>query len=587
MSVVSLASGDPTCTTEEVHALAQANNFAIEPGSENEAGFLLFANSFSAVCKTIDELPDYEDPRTEPVEVEGGERKYYRPDEKENPLNAWMFRTELRAKDAAARRGPLAGKTVAVKDNMCVGGLPISLGASAELFSSGQHPISPIDATVVRRVLEAGGTIKGTGVCENLSLFPVSYSSHAGAVHNAWLPGYATGGSSSGCGALISISDVEDARKAGHDSRQYPLGEGVDIALGGDQGGSIRLPAAYSGYYGLKATHGLIPYTGIGSLHPLIDHVGPMARTVEDTATFLGVLAGYDGMDPRMGPESPLRSQVPDYLGELESWAKEKKGLGEWTSSAAARGLRIGVVQESFEIAPLEPSVAKATQNAIDRFKSLGADVREVSIPSHKYGGALWSVTTRPLIPHFLAAKPPDLLAHTMPHIDIVAPGQPFFDALANKNPAPLNVIMNATYMEQKYGNGLSRKAYMHVFQLRAAYDAALEDVDILLTPMTSTVGPKIPASALKTEANPNGQSKRFMDLYDPIIGNTINTCPFNLSGHPAMSMPVGWGDAKNEKGEVEGRLPVGLQIVSKRWDEVALLKAAKAWEVGGRWSDE
>lgn len=93
-----------------------------------------------------------------------------------------------------------------------------------------------------------------------MSIFPASYSADSGPVHNAWLPGYATGGSSSGCGALISIADVEQVRQDGKDSSNHPLGEGVDMGLGGDQGGSIRLPAAYSGIYGLKPTHGLVNY---------------------------------------------------------------------------------------------------------------------------------------------------------------------------------------------------------------------------------------------------------------------------------------------------------------------------------------
>lgn len=125
----------------------------------------------------------------------------------------------------------------------------------------GQYPTSPMDATIVARILAAGGTIKGTATCENLSVFALSYSSASGNVHNAWAPGYATGGSSSGCGALVSIADVENARRTGKDDRTYPLGKGVDMAMGGDQGGSVRFPAAYSGIYGLKATYGLVCQT--------------------------------------------------------------------------------------------------------------------------------------------------------------------------------------------------------------------------------------------------------------------------------------------------------------------------------------
>lgn len=108
------------------------------------------------------------------------------------------------------------------------------------LISIGKHPLSPIDATVVRRILEAGGTIKGTATCENLSIFAASYTAATGVVHNAWLRNYATGGSSSGCGALVSIPDVQEARDEGRDHGSYPLGEAVDLGVGGDQGGSIR-----------------------------------------------------------------------------------------------------------------------------------------------------------------------------------------------------------------------------------------------------------------------------------------------------------------------------------------------------------
>ena len=136
MSIISLSSGSPTCTREDIHVAAKANNFSIEPDSSNEAAFLLFANSFDAVCETINGLPGYEDPRAAPCSVEG-DRSYYRPDEKSNPLNAWAYRTTLKSTDVAAAKGLLAGKTLAIKDNMSVGGLPLGLGTSSALFAGG------------------------------------------------------------------------------------------------------------------------------------------------------------------------------------------------------------------------------------------------------------------------------------------------------------------------------------------------------------------------------------------------------------------------------------------------------------------
>ena len=575
MSIVALPSGEATCNLEDLKGIAGANDFSIKPDTLNEAAFLLFANAFDSTCTAVTDLPEYEDPRVLPS-IDTQERAYSAPSTADNPLNAWAQKCNITSSKATA--GRLAGRTVVVKDNVSVARLPLGLGCSPSLLRGGKHPTSPVDATVVGRILAAGGTIRGTATCENLSLFALSYTSHAGNVHNAWLPGYATGGSSSGCAALVSIADVEAARKTGNDTTSHPLGEGVDLAVGGDQGGSIRLPAAYSGIYGLKATHGLIPYTGIASLNPMIDHTGPMARSVEDIALLLGVMAGYDGLDPRMTPEAPLLSTVPDYLGDLGEWVRGQ----EWTATTAAKGLRIGILKESFEMFGLDPSVTATVKAAAERYTALGAHVKEVSIPLHKHAAAIWTISARPMIPHFLAGNAPDVLTYPMPYLEFEPISQDFFDTLSNRNPAVVNALMNAARMQQRYGPALAKKAMMHVHQLRAAYDRAFEEVDILLTPANPTVGPPHPQGSVKTESNPQGESQRILDLFEPAIGNTLNTSGFNSTGHPAMSMPVGWGKVKNG----EGRLPVGMQLVARRWDEASILKAAKAWEAGGRWQD-
>lgn len=353
------------------------------------------------------------------------------------------------------------------KDNVSVGGLPLGLGCSPKHFKDGKHPISTIDATVVSRVLAARGIVRGTATCEIFSAFALSFTSDSGVVHNAWLPGYATGGCSSGCGALVSVGDVEQARKSAKDLRTYALGEGVDMTIGGDQGGSIRLPASYSGIFGLKPTYGLVPYTSIAPpLCPMIDHTGPMARIIEDVALHLTVLAGYDGIDPRMTPESPMPSQVSDYLGDLKAWISQKDTAHEWTLDSAAKGLRAGVLKESFEVAGLDAAVAATVSSAADRFVALGADVKEISIPMHKYGPAIWTIATRSFMPHYIGNRPGDLLSHPLPGSDPAPVDQTFYDILSNHNPAVVNVLMNAAHIEHKYGPALVRKAHMHFEQL-------------------------------------------------------------------------------------------------------------------------
>lgn len=578
MSIPLLASGEATCTLEDLHAVSQANNFAIEPGSANQEAYLLFANAFDAICQQVNSLPEYFDPRLQPVETVGG-RQYERPGKEDNPLNAWMYKSHLISADPSAAKGPLAGKTIVLKDNISLAGFPLGLGCDPSILKDGKHPISPIDATIVKRILAAGGIIKGTATCENLSLFPLSFTSHAGNVHNAWLPTHATGGSSSGCASLVSVAGVEHARKTGILAKTWPLGEGVDMAIGGDQGGSIRLPSAYSGIYGLKPTHGLVPYTGIAGLLPMIDHTGPMCQSIDDCALLMSVIAGYDGLDIRMTPESPLRSAVPDYLGQINAWIGEREKQNEWHDRPAA-GMRVAILTEAFDMPAISAEVVNTVRTAARRFEKLGASVSNVSIPFHKEGAALWTTAPRPLLPHFLSNRAPDLLGFPMPHLEPLPVDQNFFDVLANRNPATVNALMNATHMDTKYGPQLARKAMMHVHELRAAYDQALQHFDVLITPCNATVGPRLPPSSLSSQENPKGISPQVMEIMKPAISSTLNTSPFNLTGHPAMSIPVG-------RGKVEGGddlLPIGMQLIAKRFDEMSIFKAAKAWEQGGSW---
>lgn len=344
MSIVSLSNGDPTVSVDELHTAAKTAGFSITRGGQDEKDYLLLQNSFDAVASSVAALPEYIDPRLKPIAVQSGERKWTVPDPQDNPLNAWSHKCVLKAANPTSDK--LAGKTVAIKANVSVAGAPLDVGTSPALFKGGKHAISTIDATVVRRVLEAGGTILGTGTCENLSVFALSLTAHTGPVHNAWAPDYVTGGSTSGCTVLISAKDVQQWKAQGSPLPFEIQGKceegGVDLAIGGDQGGSIRLPAHYSGVYGLKPTYGLVPYTGIASLQPMIDHTGPMGRSVEDVATFLGVIAGADGLDFRQSPETPLRNAVIDYAGVLNHWKTQKQDAGEWTTTQAAKGLRIG-----------------------------------------------------------------------------------------------------------------------------------------------------------------------------------------------------------------------------------------------------
>jgi amidase len=244
---------------QKLTAVASSMGISFRPGDAEE--FLgLMAPFFEAAGATLaapDPLPVTKYPRT----------PGHKPSPAEDPLNAWYQKTVIKG----APTGKLAGKTVALKDNVLLAGVPMMNGAS---FLEGYVP--EVDATVVTRLLDAGAEIHGKAHCEYLCLSGSSHTNNTGPCHNPWRRGHSAGGSSSGSAALVAAGEV-------------------DLAIGGDQGGSIRMPGAFCGIVGMKPTHGLVPYTGIMSMEVTIDHAGPMTRNVADNALMLEVIAGPDG----------------------------------------------------------------------------------------------------------------------------------------------------------------------------------------------------------------------------------------------------------------------------------------------------
>src|SRR6202158_5904223 len=250
----------------------------------------------------------------------------YRPEGEENKYNAWYVKTTVKG----ASSGKLAGKKIALKDNVCLAGVPMMNGAST---LEGYTPDT--DATIVTRMLDAGGTIVGKVHCEYFCFSGGSHTCAAGPVHNPHKMGYSAGGSSSGSAVVL------------------PTGED-DMAIGGDQGGSIRIPASFSGIYGMKGTHGLVPYTGVMPIEITIDHTGPMTRNVRDNALLLEVRAGPDALDPRQ-----VTTKVARYAQALNEGVK---------------GMRIGIVKEGFGLPVSERDVDAKVMAGGQLFQKLGAD---------------------------------------------------------------------------------------------------------------------------------------------------------------------------------------------------------------------
>jgi amidase len=440
----------------------------------------------------------------------------YRPGAAENPLNAWAVKTEVRG----AAYGPLAGKRVVLKDNVCLAGVPMMNGASTL-----EGYVPDVDATVVTRILDAGGTIVGKAHCEYFCLSGGSHTSALGPVQNPYKHGYAAGGSSSGCGALVGAGEIE-------------------MAIGGDQGGSVRMPACWSGCYGMKATHGLVPYTGVMPIEATIDHTGPMTRTVADNALLLEVIAGADGLDPRQ-----YDVRVDKYTAAL--------GRG-------VAGMRIGVLTEGFGHAVSEADVDQKVRQAAERLRALGATVEDVSIPMHLDGPAMWTaIALEGLEMQMMHGNGMGFNwkgLYTTSLLDAHANWR----ARANELSRTLKISMLiGEYFVRHYRGHFYAKAQNLGRSLRQAYDDALNRYDLLLMP------------TLPMKATPIPDQNAPLALYCQRGFEMLpNTCPFDVTGHPAMSIPCGMSQG----------LPIGLMLVAKHYNESTIYRAAHAFEQLGDW---
>jgi amidase len=432
-----------------------------------------------------------------------------------NGLGAWYVTTSI----TTTGEGPLAGRTVAVKDNIAVAGIPMMNGSAA---LAGFLPRR--DATVVTRLLAAGATITGKAVCEDLCFSGGSHTSRTGPVRNPWDRSRTAGGSSSGSAALVASG-------------------AADLALGGDQAGSIRIPSAFCGTVGHKPTHGLVPYTGAFPIENTIDHLGPITRTVRDAAVMLGVLAGPDGLDPRQQAGMPAQ----DYLAGLED---------------GVAGLRIGVLAEGFGHRGLsQPAVDETVRAAITRLAAAGAGITELSIPWHLDAIHVWTVIgTDGVVAQMIDGNAfgmnwpgrydPELIAH-------YARGR---REHADELPETVKAaIFAGRYAIDRYDGRYYAMARNLVPGLTAAYDSALDSVDVLVMPTLP-----ITASLLPPPGVPREESiARSTEMI-------VNTAPFDVTGHPATTVPAG----------LAAGLPAGLMIVGRRFADATCLRVARACEV-------
>ena len=468
-----------------------------------------FADAYNAMDDMPDSLPETKYPRGD----------WHRPVGEENRYGAWYVKAEIKG----SSEGILSGKTVAIKDSACVAGIPMMNGASVL-----EGYVPDMDATVVARILDAGGTIAGKSVCEYFCVSGGSSTSASGVVHSPRNPGYTPGGSSTGSAALVAAGEV-------------------DMALGGDQAGSIRIPAAFSGVVGLKPTFGLVPYTGVMGIENTIDHAGPITADVADNALFLQAIAGEDGFDPRQ--------RVP----HVDRYADALEG--------DAAGLRVAVVNEGFECFDSHPDVDAAVRAAAKHLSSIGLAVENVSIPMHEAGLAIWGGICMDGMYNVMYRgngfgwNAPGVYPTSL--VDAMHAAAP----RAAEFPDTFKFgLLFARHVNRSYGGRYYAKAQNQRRLLTAAYDDALKGRDLLLMPTARMMTSKIP--------EPGAGFLETMQHCWEAIGNTA---PFNVTGHPAISIPCGLG---------AGDRPVGLMLVGHRFDECTVYRAAHAFERTWDWEN-
>lgn len=378
--------------------------------------------------------------------------------------------------------GPLAGIAVSLKDNICTNGWETTC---ASKILRGHVP--PYDATVVRKLKEAGAYIFAKCNMDEFAFGSSCETSAAGPTRNPWNTEYVPGGSSGGSAACVAADEAI-------------------CALGSDTGGSIRQPASLCGVVGIKPTYGRVSRYGLVAFGSSLDQIGPITKTVKDAARLLGVIAGHDPLDSTSAWEP-----VPDYAGALDG---------------SIKGLKIGLPKEYF-IDGIEPHVRQAVEKTTDTFKELGASVSEVSLPHSEHALAVYYVVA--------TAEASSNLAR--------------FDGVRYGFRAKAGALKDLYFKTRDAGFGAEAKrrillgtfvlssgyydAYYHrAQQVRTLVKKDFEDVfkivDLILTPTSPTTAFKLGAK-----------------IEDPLTMylSDIFTIPMNLAGLPVISVPCGFDD--------------------------------------------
>ena len=385
---------------------------------------------------------------------------------------------ERRARGEA--RGPLDGIPIGLKDVIAVTGQPLT--ASSRML---KNFVSPYDATVTRRLREAGAICWGRLNMDEFAMGSSTENSAFGPTANPYALDCVPGGSSGGSAAAVAA------------------GETI-VSLGSDTGGSIRQPASFCNVVGLKPTYGLVSRYGLIAFASSLDQIGPFGRSVEDTAMVLGAIAGHDPLD-----STSWRAEVPDYRAALQA------RRGPW---------RIGIPREYFGEG-LDPEVAASVQAAVRFYESQGCTVKDVSLPHTEYGIGVYYIIATAECSSNLARFDGIRYGHRSKEakdaVEIYSKSRAEgFGAEVKRR-----IILGTYVLSSGYYDAYYLRAQKVRTLIRQDFLNAYRDVDVMLTPTA-------PTPAFRRGAKAEPLAMYLCDIY---------TIGVNLAGLPAVSVPCGF----------------------------------------------
>jgi len=443
-------------------------------------------------------------------------------DQKDPEINSYICTTKDNAIEQAEnidkliqnkeKLPPLARIPIAIKDNICTKGVATTC-ASKML----KNFVAPYESTASSKLWSSGGICLGKTNLDELAMGSSTETSVFGVTSNPWDINRVPGGSSGGSAASVAAGFCA-------------------AAIGSDTGGSIRQPASFCGVVGLKPTYGRVSRWGLVAFASSLDQIGPITNTVSDAAEILYSISGKDPLD-----STCLDKPVPNYLSDLNK---------------SIKNLKIGIIRECLEHPGLNPEVKESVLSAVQRFKTLGAEIIEVECPRFNDGIATYYVIA------------PSEASANLARYDGVKYGYRSNEGsnlleMTSKSRAEgfgdevqRRILIGTYALSAGYSDAYYKKAQKVRTLIRKDFDNAFKKVDILLTPTCPTT------AFLKGDFANDPLSMYLSDLL---------TVPANLAGLPAISIPCGF-DTKG--------LPIGLQLIGNVLEEDRILNAANIFEI-------